>query len=170
MEPTACIERLLPYAAHRNPKVRGKVALVLVASVQRLPDDQLAGVCDVSALLKAAGALVTDNTPDARSAAKALLAKLHVAYAADPLAAAGTQHAKQAAVSSSNSGKENAASGLSKGSMSSKAGHAVAPTKAALECQNGGASAARAPCNWEAFCRSKLSTTAATAVLKATAA
>ncbi|KAK9907772.1 hypothetical protein WJX75_009714 [Coccomyxa subellipsoidea] len=103
MDPTKLLQRLLPYAAHKNPKVRGKVAVSLAASASKMSAEQWAGH-DRAALLRAAGRLVCDNTPEARDAAKRLIALLRDAFDASAHAAsAGTD------VATEGHGKENEA-------------------------------------------------------------
>lgn len=83
LSPLPLIDLLLPYASeHKNPKVRGKAGGALAASAARLPPAAL----DLPRLLPVAGKLVTDNTPDARDAAKRLAGQLKGALA-DPAVA-----------------------------------------------------------------------------------
>jgi hypothetical protein len=75
------LRMLLPYAdTHKNPKVRGKAAGAVAEAVARMrPTDLLA--FGHPQLLKVAGKLVTDNTPDARDGAKKVIAMLKTAFA-----------------------------------------------------------------------------------------
>ncbi|KAL4859361.1 DNA-directed RNA polymerase I subunit 2 [Chlorella vulgaris] len=74
------LRMLLPYAdTHKNPKVRGKAAGAVAEAVARMqPTDLLA--FGHPQLLKVAGKLVTDNTPDARDGAKKVIAMLKTAF------------------------------------------------------------------------------------------
>lgn len=68
-------------------QVRGKVAVSLAASAAKMTPEQWAGH-DRAALLQAAGKLVCDNTPEARDAAKRLIALLRDAFESSADAAA----------------------------------------------------------------------------------
>ena len=61
-------------------KVRGATAVVLLASAEQLQAEDWE-VLGTEQLLKIAGKLVSDNTPDARNAAKKLIVLLKTAYA-----------------------------------------------------------------------------------------
>lgn len=75
--------------------MRGKVAVSLAASASKMSAEQWAGH-DRKALLQAAGRLVCDNTPEARDAAKRLIALLRDAFDASAHAAsAGTDAATE---------------------------------------------------------------------------
>lgn len=88
LTPAELLPLLLPYAdTHKNPRVRGKAGAALADSVARMrPADVLA--FGHAALLKVAGKLVTDNTPDARDAAKRLIGLLRAAFAEPDVEAA----------------------------------------------------------------------------------
>lgn len=78
--------------------MRGKVAISLAATAARMSGEQWAGY-DAAPLLQAAGKLVSDNTPEARDAAKKLISLLRSAFdasAADAPAAAATAAAADA--------------------------------------------------------------------------
>ena len=64
--------------ASTTTQVRGKAGMVLVESTQRLLPTQLADAAP--ALMGASGALISDNTPDARTAAKQLVLLLRSSY------------------------------------------------------------------------------------------
>jgi hypothetical protein len=64
---------------HCLAQVRGKVAVSLAASAQRMSAQLWAGY-EATPLLRAAGKLVVDNTPEARDAAKRLIALLRDAF------------------------------------------------------------------------------------------
>ncbi len=78
--PVPLLDHVLPYTAHRAAKVRGRAALVLAAGVARLDAAALAAY-GTAGLVKAAGMLVSDNTPEAREAARQMLPRLHDAFA-----------------------------------------------------------------------------------------
>ena len=59
-------------------QVRGKAGLVLLRSAQHLSPGELDGAAP--ALMGASGALISDNTPDARTAAKQLVQLLRSSY------------------------------------------------------------------------------------------
>lgn len=61
------------------PQVRGKVALVMVASVEPM-DAAALSAFGLPRLAKASGYLLTDNTPDARTAARQLLQAIQRAF------------------------------------------------------------------------------------------
>jgi hypothetical protein len=98
LTPAELLPLLLPYAdTHKNPRVRGKAGTALADAVARMrPADVLA--FGHAALLKVAGKMVTDNTPDARDAAKRLIGLLRAAFAEPEVAAAVAVEAPAAAV------------------------------------------------------------------------
>lgn len=67
-------------------QVRGKVAVSLAASAARMSPGQWAGY-NAEPLLRAAGKLVGDNTPEARDSARRLVALLRDAFEASAAAA-----------------------------------------------------------------------------------
>ncbi len=71
-------EGLASATASTTFQVRGKAGLVLVESAQRLSPSQLTNAAP--ALMGASGALISDNTPDARTAAKQLVLLLRSSY------------------------------------------------------------------------------------------
>ena len=73
------LDRLLPYAAHRNPKVRAQVAIVLTTAAEQMSPEDLAQYGN-DKVLKVGGNLVTDSTQDASTAARGLLALLRKSY------------------------------------------------------------------------------------------
>ena len=62
-------------------QVRGKTAVVLVATAEQLDEAALAAF-SLERLVATTGALVTDNTPDARAAAKQLLRLIQRSFSA----------------------------------------------------------------------------------------
>ena len=64
-----CLNVLLPYTEHKNPKVRGKAARVVEKCVSGTHIIESVGL---EKLLALASRLVNDNTPDAREAAKSI--------------------------------------------------------------------------------------------------
>ena len=60
--------------------MRGATAVVLLTCAERLQAEDWEAL-GIEQLLKIAGKLVSDNTPDARNAAKKLIVLLKVAYA-----------------------------------------------------------------------------------------
>uniref|UniRef100_A0A1D2AET2 TOG domain-containing protein n=1 Tax=Auxenochlorella protothecoides TaxID=3075 RepID=A0A1D2AET2_AUXPR len=79
VDPAALSALLLPYTEHKSPKVRGRTAIVLSLAQARVQDNTLRGI-PVPSLLAASGRLLTDNTPEAREAAKKLLAHVRAAF------------------------------------------------------------------------------------------
>ena len=71
-----------------HAQVRGKVAVSLAASAGRMSPEQWA-TYNSTPLLRAAGKLVADNTPEARDAAKRLVGLLRGAFEAPGEDAAG---------------------------------------------------------------------------------
>ncbi|PSC76790.1 DNA-directed RNA polymerase I subunit 2 isoform X1 [Micractinium conductrix] len=139
LAPGDLLPLLLPYAeVHKNPKVRGKAGGALAQAVSRMAPAELAAF-GLPRLLQAAGKLVTDNTPDARGAAKGMIEQLRAA-AADPAVEASlpAEAPAPAAVA--------AAAG---GDAAEDAAPAAPPTR------------------WEALCQAHLTAFAALAVLKA---
>ena len=155
VDPAVSLDRLLPYAAHRNPKVRAQVATVLAAAAQQMAPEDLAQYGN-DQLLRVAGDLVTDNTPDARTAAREILAMLHKSH---EIAASSS--------STSDGEKENSPATVQEGNSSNckvDGAFAARPTgKSASVCRESSSGAE----TWESFCRSLLTPSAAAAVLKA---
>lgn len=77
---------LLPYCEHKNPKVRGRAAGAAEAAAARLDAAALAAI-GLPELLRPAARLLTDNTPEAREAAKRLVPQLKAAFEDQGLAA-----------------------------------------------------------------------------------
>lgn len=160
VDPAASLDRLLPYAAHKNPKVRAQVATVLAAAAQHMAPEDLAQY-GRDQLLKVGGDLVTDNTPDARTAARELLAMLrksHEIVASSPSTSDGGKEDSPE--------KENSPVIVQEpNSANCKVGGALAARQVGKDatvcrkCSSGGES-------WESYCRSKLAPSAAAAVLK----
>ena len=154
IDPAASLDRLLPYAAHRNPKVRAQVATVLAAAAQQMTSEDLAQYGN-DQLLKVSGDLVTDNTPDARTAARELLAMLR------------KSHETTAGSSSMSDGeKENSPAILQEpNSANCKVDGALTAqplrkdVSVCRESSSGGET-------WESYCKSLLAPSAAAAVLK----
>lgn len=69
LPPTDFSALLRPYTEHKNPKVRGKAAAVVAASLGRMQPAELAA-CGLEGVLNLAARLISDNTPEAREAAK----------------------------------------------------------------------------------------------------
>ena len=154
IDPAASLDRLLPYAAHRNPKVRAQVAIVLAAAAEQMSPEDLAHY-DNDRLLKVGGDLVTDNTPDARTAARELLTllrKSHDAVASSPSTSDGEKENSPATVQESNSANR-------------KVDGVLATRPVAKDepvCTKSSSSGE----SWESYCRSTLAPSAAAAVLK----
>lgn len=155
VEPAVSLDRLVPYAAHRNPKVRAQVAMVLTAAAEQMtPEDLMQYGNDK--LLKVGGALVTDNTPDARTAARGLLTLLR------------KSHDTAASTASTSDGeKENSPAVVRDSSnISRNTDHALTSKPAVKD--------SRPACDdpksnvdpWESYCRSMLAPSVAAAVLK----
>ena len=73
LSPAPLVDRLLPYTEHKNPKVRARAAVVLEETWARAA----LSPGELTRVLPVAGRLVTDNVPEAREAAKKLLARAH---------------------------------------------------------------------------------------------
>ena len=157
IDPAACIDRLHPYAAHRNPKVRAQVAIVLTSAAQQMSPEDLA-TYGSDKLLKVSGTLVTDNTPEARNAARELLAMLRTSH--------DVSGSLSSAPSTTDCGKENSpvpvqSAEKQTGRASVLGQSAAQPDQATCEQDT-----AEQPGSWEAFCRGNLAPSAAAAVLK----
>lgn len=155
VNPAACLDRLLPYAAHRNPKVRAQVAIVLTAAAQQMSPEDLAKYGS-DKLLKVSGSLVTDNTPGARNAARELLALLRTSY---DVAAAPVP-------STSECEKENSPAPIQ--ATEKQTGKVAVLGQQSAEHENTSCEQAvcEQPNSWEAFCKGNLAPFAAAAVLK----
>ncbi|GAB4822816.1 hypothetical protein N2152v2_009862 [Parachlorella kessleri] len=77
--PGKFLDLLLPYLDHKNPKLRGKAGGAATLTVARMQPAEMAGF-GMLRLLQMAGKLITDNTPDAREAAKRLVGLLSAAF------------------------------------------------------------------------------------------
>ena len=155
VDPAASLDRLLPYAAHRNPKVRAQVAIVLTAVAQQMTSEDLAQYGN-DRLLKVSGALVTDNTPEARTAARELLTLLR------------KSHCVAASIASSSDGeKENSPAVVKESSnISRNIDHALTSKQAAKDSERTADDHGSEGDAWESYCRSTLAPSAAAAVLK----
>ena len=71
LTPGALLDLLLPYAQHRNEKVRGKAAVVAAAAIRRMSPESIADV-GVRRLLAGLGPLIIDKSPEGRSAVRQL--------------------------------------------------------------------------------------------------
>ena len=155
VDPAASLDRLLPYAAHRNPKVRAQVAAVLAAAAHQMTPEDLAQYGN-DQLLKVGGDLVTDNTPDARTAAREILNMLrnsHQIVVTSPSTSDGEKENSPAIMQEPNSAKYKVGGAL-----------AAQPVgKDASLCRKSSSDRD----TWESYCRSTLAPSAAAAVLKA---
>ncbi|KAL3135085.1 hypothetical protein ABBQ32_008030 [Trebouxia sp. C0010 RCD-2024] len=154
VDPAACLDRLLPYAAHKNPKVRAQVAVVLAAAAQQMAPEDLAQYGN-DRLLKVGGDLVTDNTPDARTAARELLAMLRKSH-----------ETVASSCSTSDGEKENSpGTGHQPNTATHKVDGALAARPAGKDAaiSDEGSNSGK---TWESYCRSMLAPSAAAAVLK----
>ncbi|CAD7699539.1 unnamed protein product [Ostreobium quekettii] len=79
--PLVTIQMAVPYTKHRNPKVRGKAAVLLVSAVGRMSNGELQE-SGLEALLEVAAGLVTDSMPDAREGARQVLGIVKGAFLA----------------------------------------------------------------------------------------
>ena len=154
IDPSACLDRLLPYAAHRNPKVRAQVAIVLTAAAQQMSPEDLAHYGS-DKLLKISGSLVTDNTPDARNAARELLGLLRISYDVAPHLGPSTSDCE----------KENSP-GPMQCTDKQPSKTTVLGESAEQRKTNDESAACEQPGSWEAFCKGNLAPSAAAAVLK----
>lgn len=155
VDPAACLDRLLPYAAHRNPKVRAQVAIVLTSAAQQMSPEALAKYGS-DTLLKVSGNLVTDNTPDARNAARELLALLRTSYDIAPSSDPCTSECEK-----ENSPAPVQATDKLPGKTAVLGQHSAEKANASHE-----QAACEPPHSWEAFCKGNLAPSAAAAVLK----
>ncbi|DBA78653.1 TPA: hypothetical protein ACH3X1_008572 [Trebouxia sp. C0004] len=155
VDPAVCLDRLVPYAAHRNPKVRAQVAVVLTAAAEQMTPEDLVQYGN-DKLLKVGGALVTDNTPDARTAARGLLTllrKSHDTAASTASTSDGEKENSPAVVRDSSNISRNTGRALT-----SKP--AVKDSRPACDDPESNVDA------WESYCRSMLAPSVAAAVLK----
>lgn len=160
VDPAASLDRLLPYAAHKNPKVRAQVATVLAAAAHQMAPEDLAQYGSEQ-LLKVGGDLVTDNTPDARTAARELLAMLrksHEIVASSPSTSdRGKEDSPEKENSPATVQEPNSANCKVDGALAAR--QVGKDASAYREGSSGGES-------WESYCRSTLAPSAAAAVLK----
>eukprot|EP00899_Mesostigma_viride_P020708 jgi/Mesvir1/28639/Mv15064-RA.1 len=79
LSPPPLCALMLPYASHRNPRVRAKAATCLADSTARMG---LEGILSfgLGSLLSAAGSLLSDSLPEARDSSRRLVALLHSAH------------------------------------------------------------------------------------------
>ena len=74
-----CFAAVLPYAEHKNPKVRGKAAQVIESCLSQMEPSAIECL-GLDKLLRLIAQLITDNTPDARGAAKAIALAVKKSY------------------------------------------------------------------------------------------
>lgn len=153
VDPAQSLDRLLPYAAHRNPKVRAQVAIVLTATAEQMTAEELAQYGN-DKLLKVGGQLVTDNTPDARTAARELLTLLR------------KSHEAAASMPSISDGEKENSPAPQQESTKIKQVHRVLATKGASNDSAPSGTSCGVDGTWESYCRNTLAPSAAVAVLK----
>eukprot|EP00892_Ulva_mutabilis_P009364 jgi/Ulvmu1/67/UM001_0070.1 len=74
LDAEALTVKLLPYAKHKNPAVRGAAAEVLLAAARRVGEDHAALVhLGRGGLLRAGAALLTDKSPAARASSRQVM-------------------------------------------------------------------------------------------------
>lgn len=79
LSPITLLQKLQPYAAHKNPRVRAKASMCVYKCVTRLGVD---GMKDYGwkPLLQMGASQLNDQLPEAREAARKLVTDLHAAY------------------------------------------------------------------------------------------
>ncbi|GBG59366.1 hypothetical protein CBR_g38394 [Chara braunii] len=79
LAPAAILEKLISYAAHRNPRVRAKATVCVHNSAARLDP---VGIMQfgLPTLLRVAGAQIIDQLPEARDSGRKLAVVLHAAH------------------------------------------------------------------------------------------
>lgn len=86
VSPILLLPKLQPYLKNRNPRIRAKASICVSRSVQQLGAE---GIKDygVDKLIQIASSQLSDQLPESREAARALLLELHTAYEKSPVAA-----------------------------------------------------------------------------------
>jgi hypothetical protein len=79
ISPNPSLEKLRPYASHRNPRVRAKAATCVYKSVSRLGVDGITNY-GLEPLIQIAAAQLNDQLPEAREAARKLVVDLHAVH------------------------------------------------------------------------------------------
>ncbi|CAM6120056.1 unnamed protein product [Calypogeia fissa] len=79
ISPNPSLEKLTPYARHRNPRVRAKAATCVYKSVSRLGVDGITNY-GLEPLIQIAAAQLNDQLPEAREAARKLVVDLHAVH------------------------------------------------------------------------------------------
>lgn len=69
-----------PYVQHRNPRVRANAGSCMALILHRLGSKGILAGCGLAGHLRSAGYLITDKTPQAREAARAIVAVVHSAF------------------------------------------------------------------------------------------
>jgi endoribonuclease Dicer len=77
--PLGFFSMLVPYTEHKNPKVRGKTATIVALTFAQFQPIQ-AHEFGIDTILTMVARLITDNTPEARDAAKKIALKLKNAF------------------------------------------------------------------------------------------
>ena len=157
VDPAALLDRLLPYAVHRNPKVRAQVAIVLAAAAEQLAPEDLAQYGN-DRLLRIGGDLITDNTPDARTAARELLALLRKSHAVN--ASSNNTSDGEKENSPGTAQEPNSAGRKKDGALAVR--NVIAMDEVACNASGTGSGDE----SWESYCKSTLAPSAAAAVLK----
>ncbi|KAK9071703.1 hypothetical protein SSX86_008132 [Deinandra increscens subsp. villosa] len=80
------LPKLQPYLKHRNPRIRAKASMCFSRSVSRLGVDEIKAY-GLDKFIQIAASQLSDQLPESREAARALLLQLHTAYENSPVLA-----------------------------------------------------------------------------------
>lgn len=178
LAPAAVLDKLSSYAKHRSPKVRGKAAVTFAAAATRMTTSDIKEY-GLEKILKTASALISDNTPDAREAARKLLPLVKETFLltrGGDMCSWETSTDNCVGSQKTNGGGEPVAEGIMNSSevaeeASTNLIDAVAGSTANEidgQHEDDGDDIALICTSWEDFCRKILGSSAAVAVLKIT--
>ncbi|KAL7603200.1 hypothetical protein Lser_V15G20641 [Lactuca serriola] len=86
VSPVLLLPKLQPYLKHRNPRIRAKASLCVSRSVPQLGADGIKEY-GIDKLIQIASSQLSDQLPESREAARALLLDLQTAYIKSPVLA-----------------------------------------------------------------------------------
>lgn len=86
VSPVLLLPKLQPYLKHKNPRIRAKASMCVSRSVPRLGAEGIKEY-GIDKLLQIASSQLSDQLPESREAARALLLELQTAYIKSPILA-----------------------------------------------------------------------------------
>ncbi|KAJ0564089.1 putative armadillo-like helical, CLASP domain, TOG domain-containing protein [Helianthus annuus] len=86
VSPVLLLPKLQPYLKNRNPRIRAKASMCFSRSVRRLGVDEIKAY-GIDKLIQIAAAQLSDQLPESREAARALVLELQTVYEKSPVLA-----------------------------------------------------------------------------------